>query len=434
MSTSLKAHRTHAPWDTAKAALLPCAVVFMIVGLWVTVGPLYAVIAASMPLAAIVVWHKPGVAVTLVILMTLTGGSLSAYASGGVALSYFSLAVLVPRVLTTGHAGARIVISTVPLPLLVGARMAIEGNAEDALVVVRVIATICLVAVVLQEKGTFAVYRSFAVAGAIFLVATLAFGELFEGGQRYAGISGNPNRMVLGVLILVPFTLGVIRGWPLLPRCLGMLGMVSGTTWICLVSGSSQATAGLIAFGVYGVVALLSYLPARLRPATALLITGAMLTIACLAAGQIRFSNDIRSLSGRIPLYESAIREIADAPLLGSGRIHVAAGLDEFRSAHSAVLGYTSTGGIVAGMLWLIMMGIVVAEALRLSYARDPAAIGLFALAILQFVQSVEYIVAVWSIIIFAATGLMERSGEVSREAKGCRTGVGEFLPERGRS
>ena len=46
--------------------------------------------------------------------------------------------------------------------------------------------------------------QALAWGGVLFVAASFFLGNLDETGQRFAGISGNPNRMVMGVLVAIP--------------------------------------------------------------------------------------------------------------------------------------------------------------------------------------------------------------------------------------
>lgn len=415
-----------------ESVVVPLSVAISIVGAWALLGPMYAIGLAAIPVLVLLVWRWPEVVICFVAVATLTGGNFAGISSLGVLASYVALVVLLPRVLSGNSTGISSAAFALVLPILVGARLLIEGNIGDALVTVRIAGVIILVAATMQTRKLSAIYQALGYAGIAFIAITVVLGEYTDTGLRLAGISGNPNRMVMGTLILVPFAVKLAWQGRSAVRVLCTTAITVIAIYICVMSGSSQALAGLLAAGAFASVALLGRLPPGVRRLAVVVLLGLWGFAAGITLKRMDWSEDLRTLSGRLPLYQSAIQEVLSAPLLGSGRVHVEEGLNELRSAHSALLGLTATAGLVAGLVWLALILLLVKVGLQLAYEGNPISISFLVLAILQFVQSVEYAPTTWIIVFVALWIYKTQQNRKNDEEHQDSTRIRQLLPTRG--
>lgn len=276
-------------------------------------------------------------------------------------------------------------------------RFALGDDPEISLVALRCVAAVVLAAFCIDRARDWA--TAFALAGIVFVMVSVFFGEFNEAGTRFAGISGNPNRMVFGLLMLLPFMLNLTRHRRgLLPRAVTALAVVAAVV-ILIQSGSAQ---GLVGLGVLAVAIVGWIVAGRSKVVQIVFWLGAGIIGTVLAfrvLPELRFSDDVETLSGRIRLYESAINEILAHPWVGTGLRHVSEGLATDRSPHSALLGLAASGGVVLGLAWAVLLIALVWRGTGL--LRRRSLLGAVPLLIVteQFVQSVELLPATWAIV-----------------------------------
>jgi hypothetical protein len=191
-------------------------------------------------------------------------------------------------------------------------------------------------------------------------------GATFAGG-RIGGLLGQPTTLGAFAVLLLPLAATV----PVAPRA--RLLLAAGLVVTVLGTQTRGAVIGLVAAGV---VALPALRP-RLRPAHALWVVAGVVVLLATPAGGRLLSAD----SGRLDEWRVATRVIADHPLLGAGpegyRLEVNGALDDgyverhgrevvIDRAHSAPLDVAASGGVPAGVAYVVLVAGVVASTWRL--------------------------------------------------------------------
>ncbi|MGJ9411600.1 O-antigen ligase family protein [Aeromicrobium sp. CF4.19] len=242
----------------------------------------------------------------------------------------------------------------------------------------------------------------FAIVGLLFVAASIVLGSVDPTGLRLEGISGNPNRMVFGLLIFAPPMVAYMlrRVTPLATLAMGA-GVVAVPIAI-LRSGSDQGIAGLAALLLAGALVV-----SRRLDRVGTLITAALGVTALALAGLQQdvvstLSNDTLSLSGRTDLYGVAWRDFLASPFIGSGTLRVSEGLVVERSTHNSILGFAAATGIVGAVLWIAALVIAAHSALRSLRAGTLALASVIVVVVSQMVQSIELAPATWAILALA--------------------------------
>jgi hypothetical protein len=239
------------------------------------------------------------------------------------------------------------------------------------------------------------------VAGLTFVLASYVMGTVFEFSARYAGVSGNPNRMTLGLLFFLPFVLRLAVGRNSIVTRVAAAAAIALTLQMTIASGSAQGTVGLLLLLLGGCMYLTRRASRFAVGFVGLLM--AVLAVWYVSGGSLEGSidEDTRTLSGRTVAYESGLQMIRDNPVAGSGRIHVDLGIGTQISAHNSLIGITATAGVVAGGMWffLLLRSVFAAVAnIRRGVASSTA--GLL-VVVIQLVQSVEYTPLAWFGLLF---------------------------------
>lgn len=292
------------------------------------------------------------------------------------------------------------------LPLLtagwVGLRLAMGSGVDAARPLLIAIAALALAwACIVDDRHW---EQALAWAGLLFVAASLILGSLDETGQRFAGISGNPNRMVMGVLVAIPLFVeqGMRKGQHWWIRAVMLAGVLLSIQLI-RTSGSDQGTAGLaiivLMCGValsrrVSAVSITVVLAAGIASVALLLLTTAFLS---------SLSPDVASLSGRTFLYRAGLHEFLSNFLFGSGRIHVSLGTAVDRSTHNSVLGIAASSGVFAVAGWVTFLAVALFRSfqrVRVGYFSGVSAIGV---VVSQTVQSVELVALAWIVLLLGS-------------------------------
>ncbi len=257
--------------------------------------------------------------------------------------------------------------------------------------------------------------QALAWSGLLFVAASFFLGSLDETGQRFAGISGNPNRMVMGVLVAIPLLveLGVKKKQRWWIRA-ATLGGVLLSIQLIRTSGSDQGTAGLAIIVLMCGFALTRRVSAL--SITAILAAG-IASIALLLFTTAFISNlspDVASLSGRTFLYRAGLHEFLSNFLLGSGRIHVSLGTAVDRSTHNSIIGIAASSGVFGVAGWLGYLAIALFRSfqrVRVGYFSGVSAVGV---VVSQTVQSVELVALAWIVLLLGSVPF-KRTGDNDR-------------------
>jgi O-antigen ligase len=213
-------------------------------------------------------------------------------------------------------------------------------------------------------------------------------GTSFAGG-RIGGLLGQPTTLGAFAVLLLP----VVATAPVAPRVVRLVA-AAGLLVTVLGTQTRGAVLGLVAAGL---VALPALRPA-LRPSRALLaVAGVVVLLALPVGGRLLSSTD----SGRVDEWRLAVEVIADHPVLGVGpegyRIAVIGAFDEryverhgrdvvLDRAHSAPLDVAASGGVAAGVAYVVLVSGVAISTWRLQRRAPwslPAAAGTGALGFL---------------------------------------------------
>ena len=250
-------------------------------------------------------------------------------------------------------------------------------------------------------------------------------GVSFAGG-RIGGLLGQPTTLGAFAVLLLPLAVTV----PAAPRARVVLA--AGLVVTVLGTQTRGALIGLVAAGV---VALAAVRP-RPRPAHALWVVAGVVVLLATPAGGRLLSVD----SGRIDEWRVAARVIGAHPLLGAGpegyRLEVNGALDDayverhgrevvIDRAHSAPLDVAASGGVLAGVAYVVLVAGVAGATWRLQ-RDDPwslpamagtGAVGCLVAGLVAFptpeVDTVAWLFA--GLAVTAATGLRPAGRRVAR-------------------
>jgi O-antigen ligase len=332
--------------------------------------------------------------------LTLAGGSYVGLASLGYAASLLGAAVSLLGLISRRELGGVFSRLVIPFFLLafVAVRFLGESDWNSAFGVVKCLAVVILVADVVMRKRDFVL--ALGLSSLVFTVASLVVGEYNFNNTRLLGFTGNPNRLVFGVLVLLPFLLALLARTPSRTlRVVFFAGALGLSAYVIGQSGSSQGIIGLIVL----VLLLLGMVLKRWSTIVAVIfwtLSGLLIVAAVSFGGALTFlPSDVSTLSGRVGLFDAAWSEFLQSPLFGTGSVGIDFGAAEARSTHSALLTFLLTAGIVAGVLWaVILWKLTVAGVRNLSMGN---AVGLAPLLLLteQTVQAVAFTPLAWIIV-----------------------------------
>ncbi|KRC87471.1 hypothetical protein ASE25_17220 [Terrabacter sp. Root85] len=239
--------------------------------------------------------------------------------------------------------------------------------------------------------------RWMAWLGVVFVLVSVSFGVTSGLDNRFVGISGNPNRMVFGVLIFGSFALhGLIYSKSWFERVAFAAGL-GGGGWLILASGSSQGIAGAAVLALIVVVYISRNLDYRIAVFWTVLAIALCIWITVGSELLSSMSDDLRTLSGRTSLYDLGWESFMAEPIFGSGELHVTDDLGQSFSTHNSILGVAASAGLPAVAAWLLMTAWCVTSSLRgVRNGRLYLGCGVL-VGVLQTVQSVEYFPLAWA-------------------------------------
>lgn len=369
---------------------------------------IFGVIAVKGPLAGLLIVG----AVALVILAvrcpeyglafgataTLAGGSFAFITSWGIALLSACACLSVIGLLARQAAPPwpRLLLAALVLVWL-ALRVGLEGDVGVLRYVLGCVAALVLVLDCVQRGRNFV--RAFSLSGAAFIAASAAFGQYGESASRFEGISGNPNRMAFGLLVLLPFLCSlVVAGGRLAVRCAALVA-VAGAILFVFRSGSAQGLVGLAAVGIVFLVCWATRWPTWLKISACCVGLGMTMFLIEPAIEYVRASPDLMTLSGRTPIYSAALDEIMRSPWVGSGRQHFYGGGGYDRSAHSVTLAFAVTGGIALGLAWIAVLVVLGRAAGLLARHGSLLAAVPVVLIVVQVVQTIHLLPYSWAIV-----------------------------------
>lgn len=348
---------------------------------------------------AALTYFAPEMVLGVVMAASLFGGDMAIVASGGYFIAFASGAVASVLLPLQNSAGAQIRRMWIPATLLslLAIRFAFQGDLDSVMVVARCLSVLVLVNfAVLRHRD---VVRSLAIAGVAFGVCSALLGQYDPLDARWMGVSGNPNRMVFGLLIFTPFIVQYFQRWkPLLATTL-ISTVIAGTLVMLVASGSSQALAGVSISSIALLYMALQKTAPTLRHGIIGTSLVALISWLVTADHSAYLTDDIRTLSDRTSMFAAAWQDFLRNPAFGNGLRHVSDGAVVERSAHSSTLGLLASGGILVGALWLALLALMLLAGLRLLRNRQIIALAPIMLVTTQFVQSVELQVTTWAVV-----------------------------------
>lgn len=238
----------------------------------------------------------------------------------------------------------------------------------------------------------------FALTAVAFVVLSHLAGEFTATGERFAGVSGNPNRMTLGLLVAICFLLqAILLHRRLAARALTLILIVLAVRLVFL-SGSAQGIVGFFAIG--GAVCV--FAARRLERGAAIALAVAVITIGILGLIASDFtqylSADAMTLSNRTGIFASGVDAFLNKPILGSGEARVDYGAEE-RSTHNSIIAIAVASGIVGLALWLAILGRSLASSGRSLRGGNLAASAVIVVVVTQLVQQIEALPLTWGIL-----------------------------------
>lgn len=388
-------------WSLGAVAVVALTCIAMI-------EPTFVVVFGGGVVAVVAVIRVPHWALAAGLLLSLVSGVSSELATAGgwllILCGLFGLFELMRSGSDANLARALV------LPLsLIGwliLRFLVVGDSASVADALRCGAVVLAMAACISRKVD--ITRALGYVGAIFITASLVFGATNTLGTRFEGISGNPNRMVLGLLLLVPFTVSLAsKGHHWFVR-LGSLASVVAAIFLVVQSGSAQGLVGLLFLALSFFVWFLAGRGRVLRALVWIIAVVTVLVSIPIVFEMIQSSDDLTTLSGRTPIYAAALADIINNPLIGSGLRSVSEGAIVDRSAHSAVLGLAASAGILAAVVWITLMVVVAvrgAASLASGWIVGASAIILVSE---QFVQSIELVPIAWAILAYFVLGVKD--------------------------
>lgn len=360
---------------------------------------------ALMGTAAVVLlaWRRPEILLAMGLGCSLAGGRFADIA--GVGYVFLVVGALAGASVLRGERDRIANVEFTVLALVLLGWLALRIGMTEGIREIRPV-LVCMATIVLVRSCFVRgrdVWTALAWLGVAFAWLSYLLGEVDPTGLRFQGLSGNPNRMVFGLLALMPpMVHGALRGkW--IERAFFVAG-VGVALGLVMRSGSSQGTVGIAVLAGLFVLYLwrrLLGIPLFLGLAGLVIVGGAWL-----AARGVDVGPDWTTLSGRSATFAAGWQEILSNPLFGTGTVHVSADNVVDRAAHNATIGLTATGGICAGALWLYLLWVSAWRGVR--DLRSGLFIGatVLILATAQLVQSVEYTPLTWAVLLSSALSL----------------------------
>lgn len=287
------------------------------------------------------------------VITKFTGGSDGYISTLGSWLLLLALATAILRQLETRLPLPRL---GLPVWLLVwlAVRPALEGNV--ALASSFAIALIAVVTAQMARSTNLSLTIPLAWAGALFILYSTTFGVMDPTGLRFSGVSGNPNRMVAGVLLSLPFIVAAAVKMRLSLLTLALLGAAAEACRLVVRSGSSQGYVALLLFSIGALWIAVRHWPRTRLTLTYIGASGFILGTIYVLMGGVTLDDDTMSLSGRVPLYEAALGHISNNWLVGTGVSRFGVYDEVDRSTHSMLLSVVLIGGVGAGAMWLVLL------------------------------------------------------------------------------
>jgi hypothetical protein len=375
-----------------------------------------AAIVVAIAIAGILTLRMPHWCLAVALALSAAGGNASLLS--GIALAIAIGAGTVSLIVAIwAKRFALPVALVVPVLLLVWllVRYTVEGTDLTARTIAACLALVPL-ALETARRGH-ALRPIITMAGAIFIALSAAAPLFIAQSARFDGISGNPNRMVFALLVFLPFVLSLVAERTRAVRAAGLILSLSAMVMIVL-SGSSQGLIGLAVISLcLAIASTRGWELSRRRMANAV-ITMALIGGALAALGAVEWSEDMLTLSARTPLFAAAFEDFLLHPWIGSGLDSVSHGDVVERSAHSVPLALAASGGALAGGAWLGVVAFLVLVGARWTFSGNLLGAALLAVVVVQFVQTVQFLLLTWMIITFVAErGGAHRSGSARERA-----------------
>lgn len=253
--------------------------------------------------------------------------------------------------------------------------------------------------------------EAFVAASLAFVAATAVLGDFDPTGLRFAGVSGNPNRMVFGLLIAVCFLTYASFSSKSWTMRLVLAGVGVVVAYMIVLSGSDQGIFGLGVCAAAVVVCVLRR--SRFRAVFGVLSIAAMTALIGLQVSNSNsqdLSRDTTTLSGRTPIYSAGIDEFLESPILGTGNARVEVGYGAARSTHNSVVGVGLTAGIVALALWCLILAGAVQSGIAMLRRGNYLGTAALIVVVTQFVQQIEMVSVTWAV--FALVGSLNNEGK----------------------
>lgn len=380
-------------------------------------GPAAGLVVVAGLAVLVVLIRRPEVGLAVGSLATLAGGSFSAIAAWGgfllLAGGCVSGAILLTR--SPGPAWRRLLLPALIL-LWLALRFALEGDLGAVADIVRCAAALVLVLDCIGRGRN--LIAAFSWCGAIFVTASATIGVYSPTGLRFEGISGNPNRMSLGLLLISSLLGSVLLMRLRLAIRLAVVTVLVAAVVLILRSGSLQGIAGLVVVTAVWLACWAQRWSKARRIVVGCIGLAAAAVVAGPALDVVRASPDLETLSGRTPIYAAALNEILRSPWVGSGQQHFFTSGTSDRSAHSVILAMAVAGGIGLGLAWIAVLLVLSGLAWRLVKAGNMLAAAPVVLIAEQFVQTYHLVPFGWALV-----GMLVAIRDPAELAGGARPG-----------
>lgn len=378
-----------------------CGIAVMGIVTMMLTDALTAVIVVALLAGLLLALHRPHWCLITAIALSPAGGEVSALSGIALAIALGAGATSVVVMLASRRVALPIEF-TLPLLLLLWMliRFTIEGTDLTARTVLGCIALFPLM--MHSNLRGHSLRATLSIAGGAFVTLTALAPLAIEQGVRFAGFSGNPNRMVFALLVFLPFMIALtVQGRRGSLRFGGIVLSLASVGMIIL-SGSSQGIVGLAVLVLVALTAVTrSWSPLSRRAITATLIVGGTACAGVVLAA-VEWSDDLLTLSDRTPLFSAAFEAFLRTPILGSGLDSVSHGDVLERSAHSVPLALLAAGGVLAGAAWIGLLAQLVFIGLRRLRHGDLLVAVTAALVVIQFVQTVQFMLLTWAVVALA--------------------------------
>lgn len=374
---------------------------------WAGFDPVVLAIAGASVAVLIAAFRKPEWCLIAGLALAPAGGDLSGVSAVGLLIvGVAGLVALARMIISRDHDIPLLYAVSALLLAWLAIRYLIEGSDVAARSIVGVGALLPL-AVVLSARG-YDLRRALTAGAAIFLVLAAVSAIFVEQGARFAGYSGNPNRMVFSALIaiaaLTSLTSSDNRTFT---RITGALLISMGIAMVA-VSGSQQGYVGLAVLALCCGAAAISksarswFLRRQLLGVLALGVAAGSLAAVVAVTANPATLEDYWTLSGRTPIFFAAFESFLQNPVLGTGLDSVTFGEIVERSAHSSILAVFAGGGVFAGLSWIGILAVAAVRAFRSLRSGDVTSLTMVMLLIVQSVQTVQFSLWTWIVLLIA--------------------------------